>query len=147
MTSRLRSGVRAGLARTSTSPCQTAAVPWEARPLPTRAPGSPSLRWRRRQLAHISPPALPGVVASGGGSRVGRRKQKGKGSSDPPVQRGPRRVQERDNQEANTTRNTGGDSRTKQRHIRALRRARPGNDVSGGRGGKGRSSKWTLPPP
>ncbi|ELW63086.1 hypothetical protein TREES_T100010021 [Tupaia chinensis] len=86
MTSPLRSGVWAGGARTFTSPDRAAAGPQESRRLPTRAPGSPSLRWRRRQLAHAPPPALLGVMASRGGSGPACGKQEGEGSSDLPVQ-------------------------------------------------------------
>lgn len=70
--------------------------------------GSSALRWRRWPHAHASPPALLGILASGGGSGPGRRKQEGENGSDPPVQRrlrspnGPRRAIN----EEDTTRNS-----------------------------------------
>lgn len=63
----------------------------EAGAQPTRAPRSPALKWRRRQLAHTPPPALLRVVASGGGNGPECGKQESEGGVDPPIQRVPHR--------------------------------------------------------
>lgn len=132
----LRSPVRARRARTFTSARYAAGGPREAGRVPRRAPGSPSLRWRRRQLSDAALPALPGVVASEGGSVLGRNRTDS--SFDPPVQRRPQIAWKRKKSGGKGKQDTAtATSNTKQEpHIRALRRASPGSDVSGGGGAR-----------